>query len=176
MQKKDHAIFLSIMAVSWFYFIGAAYLTQVPNFTKIVLNSLRNNNHAFTHYLFDRNRNRLSPVRKDVRQKDRAGPCAPGCNRPERFWHRFIFCLSSICGGIYYEYPSIYKHIRKHSDHNRSFIYWYFRRILYYPFECIYSGPCTKRVQGKDNRRKQYTKCTSDGCFSSTGSTADRPF
>ena len=37
--KKDRAIFLSILAISWFWFIGAAYLTQVPNYTKRVLNA-----------------------------------------------------------------------------------------------------------------------------------------
>ncbi len=37
--KKDRAIFLSILATSWFWFLGAAYLTQIPNFTREVLNS-----------------------------------------------------------------------------------------------------------------------------------------
>lgn len=37
--KKDRAVFLSILAVSWFWFLGAAYLTQIPNFTKEVLNA-----------------------------------------------------------------------------------------------------------------------------------------
>ncbi|WP_070963723.1 MFS transporter [Vibrio sonorensis] len=36
--KSDRVIFLSIMAISWFWFLGAAYLTQFPNFTKIHLN------------------------------------------------------------------------------------------------------------------------------------------
>ena len=35
--KADRSIFLSILAVSWFWFIGASYLTQVPNFTKEIL-------------------------------------------------------------------------------------------------------------------------------------------
>ncbi|MCG8312432.1 MAG: MFS transporter [Pseudomonadales bacterium] len=35
--RKDHAVFLSIMAISWFWFLGAAYLTQLPNFTPEVL-------------------------------------------------------------------------------------------------------------------------------------------
>jgi len=26
------------MAISWFWFIGAAYLTQFPNYSKVVLN------------------------------------------------------------------------------------------------------------------------------------------
>jgi 1-acyl-sn-glycerol-3-phosphate acyltransferase len=37
--KKDRAIFLSILAVSWFWFLGAAYLTQIPNYTREVLNA-----------------------------------------------------------------------------------------------------------------------------------------
>lgn len=37
--KKDRAIFLSILAISWFWFLGAAYLTQIPNFAKQVLNA-----------------------------------------------------------------------------------------------------------------------------------------
>ncbi|ANU36831.1 MFS transporter [Vibrio scophthalmi] len=36
--KSDRIIFQSIMAISWFWFLGAAYLTQFPNFTKIYLN------------------------------------------------------------------------------------------------------------------------------------------
>ncbi len=37
--KKDRTLFLSMLAVSWFWFIGAAYLAQVPNYTKTVLNA-----------------------------------------------------------------------------------------------------------------------------------------
>ncbi|MEH0761350.1 MFS transporter [Vibrio sp. 16] len=36
--KADKTIFLALMAISWFWFLGAAYLTQFPNFTKIYLN------------------------------------------------------------------------------------------------------------------------------------------
>lgn len=36
--KRDHAIFQSIIAISWFWFLGAVYLTQFPNFTKFYLN------------------------------------------------------------------------------------------------------------------------------------------
>jgi len=36
--KSDRVIFLSIMAISWFWFLGATYLTQFPNFTNIHLN------------------------------------------------------------------------------------------------------------------------------------------
>lgn len=36
--KRDRAIFQSIMAISWFWFLGAVYLTQFPNFTKLHLN------------------------------------------------------------------------------------------------------------------------------------------
>lgn len=36
--KSDRVIFQSIMAISWFWFLGAAYLTQFPNFTKVYLN------------------------------------------------------------------------------------------------------------------------------------------
>lgn len=32
--RKNEAIFLSIMAISWFWFLGASYLTQFPNFGK----------------------------------------------------------------------------------------------------------------------------------------------
>ncbi|ENM5882189.1 MFS transporter [Vibrio metoecus] len=35
--KRDRAIFQSIMAISWFWFLGAVYLTQFPNFTKLYL-------------------------------------------------------------------------------------------------------------------------------------------
>ncbi len=36
--KSDRVILLSIMAISWFWFLGATYLTQFPNFTKLHLN------------------------------------------------------------------------------------------------------------------------------------------
>ncbi|MFG0606694.1 MFS transporter [Vibrio mimicus] len=36
--KRDRAIFQSIMAISWFWFLGAVYLTQFPNFTQLYLN------------------------------------------------------------------------------------------------------------------------------------------
>jgi 1-acyl-sn-glycerol-3-phosphate acyltransferase len=36
--KSDRIVFQSIMAISWFWFLGAAYLTQFPNFTKVYLN------------------------------------------------------------------------------------------------------------------------------------------
>ncbi|GAK85037.1 1-acyl-sn-glycerol-3-phosphate acyltransferase [Vibrio ponticus] len=36
--KADRVVFQSLMAISWFWFLGAAYLTQFPNFTKIHLN------------------------------------------------------------------------------------------------------------------------------------------
>ncbi len=36
--KKDHITHQSIMAISWFWFLGACYLTQFPNFTRLHLN------------------------------------------------------------------------------------------------------------------------------------------
>jgi len=36
--RKEHSVFLSILGISWFWFLGASYLTQIPNFTKQVLN------------------------------------------------------------------------------------------------------------------------------------------
>ncbi|MCG9579669.1 MFS transporter [Vibrio tubiashii] len=36
--KADKTIFRALMAISWFWFLGAAYLTQFPNFTKLYLN------------------------------------------------------------------------------------------------------------------------------------------
>jgi len=35
--RKEHSVFLSILGISWFWFMGASYLTQIPNFTKHVL-------------------------------------------------------------------------------------------------------------------------------------------
>ncbi|MCA6062985.1 MFS transporter [Thalassolituus marinus] len=32
--RKDRAVFLSIMAISWFWFLGAGYLTQFPNLAR----------------------------------------------------------------------------------------------------------------------------------------------
>jgi len=32
--RKDRTVFLSILAISWFWFIGATYLTQLPNFAR----------------------------------------------------------------------------------------------------------------------------------------------
>lgn len=36
--KNDNMIHKTILAISWFWFLGACYLTQFPNFTKIYLN------------------------------------------------------------------------------------------------------------------------------------------
>ncbi|MBV2129511.1 MFS transporter [Arsukibacterium indicum] len=33
----NRTLYLSVMAISWFWFLGASYLTQFPNFTKTVL-------------------------------------------------------------------------------------------------------------------------------------------
>lgn len=35
--KSDRTIFQAMMAISWFWFLGATYLTQFPNFTKLFL-------------------------------------------------------------------------------------------------------------------------------------------
>lgn len=35
--KQQKAVFLSILGISWFWFLGATYLTQFPNFAKIYL-------------------------------------------------------------------------------------------------------------------------------------------
>ncbi|NOY69636.1 MAG: MFS transporter [Deltaproteobacteria bacterium] len=35
--RNIHSVFLSIIAISWFWFLGMAYLTQLPNYTKNVL-------------------------------------------------------------------------------------------------------------------------------------------
>ncbi|WP_333607915.1 MFS transporter [Arsukibacterium sp.] len=34
---RNRTLYLAIMAISWFWFLGASYLTQFPNFTKTVL-------------------------------------------------------------------------------------------------------------------------------------------
>ncbi len=36
--RADRTVFQCIMAISWFWFLGATYLTQFPNFTKVFLN------------------------------------------------------------------------------------------------------------------------------------------
>ena len=35
--RRQRAVFLSILGISWFWLLGAAYLTQLPNFTRHVL-------------------------------------------------------------------------------------------------------------------------------------------
>lgn len=35
--RRNRVVFLSVMGISWFWFLGACYLTQIPNFTKNVL-------------------------------------------------------------------------------------------------------------------------------------------
>jgi 1-acyl-sn-glycerol-3-phosphate acyltransferase len=37
--KSNHTVFLSILGISWFWFFGAVVLTQMPNYTKLVLGS-----------------------------------------------------------------------------------------------------------------------------------------
>ena len=40
-SRENHAVFLSVMAISWFWFLGAGYLTQLPNFAHHALNGDR---------------------------------------------------------------------------------------------------------------------------------------
>ena len=35
--RRERSVFLSILGISWFWLLGAAYLTQLPNFTRTVL-------------------------------------------------------------------------------------------------------------------------------------------
>lgn len=35
--RRERSVFLSILGISWFWLMGAAYLTQLPNFTRTVL-------------------------------------------------------------------------------------------------------------------------------------------
>jgi len=35
--KQNRVVFLSILGISWFWFLGATYLTQLPNYTKVEL-------------------------------------------------------------------------------------------------------------------------------------------
>lgn len=37
--RREQSVFLSVMGISWFWFLGASYLTQIPNYTKIILGS-----------------------------------------------------------------------------------------------------------------------------------------
>lgn len=37
-SRDIKSVFLSIIGISWFWFLGAAYLTQLPNYAKVVLN------------------------------------------------------------------------------------------------------------------------------------------
>lgn len=37
--RTNRTVFLSILGVSWFWFLGATYLVQLPNYTKTVLNA-----------------------------------------------------------------------------------------------------------------------------------------
>ncbi len=34
---KDRVVFLSVLGISWFWFLGATYLVQLPNYTKTIL-------------------------------------------------------------------------------------------------------------------------------------------
>ncbi|WP_373498344.1 MFS transporter [Desulfococcus sp.] len=37
--RRIHSVFLSVLGISWFWFLGSAYLTQIPNFTRFILKS-----------------------------------------------------------------------------------------------------------------------------------------
>ncbi|HIF9409579.1 TPA: MFS transporter [Photobacterium damselae] len=37
--KANRTVFLSILAISWFWFLGATYLTQLPNFSKLFISA-----------------------------------------------------------------------------------------------------------------------------------------
>ncbi|AOE49059.1 MFS transporter [Kangiella sediminilitoris] len=40
--RTNRVVFLSILGISWFWFYGAVFLTQIPNFTKVSLNGNEN--------------------------------------------------------------------------------------------------------------------------------------
>ncbi|GAA0205530.1 MFS transporter [Kangiella japonica] len=40
--RQNKVVFLSILGISWFWFYGAVFLTQIPNFTKVSLNGNEN--------------------------------------------------------------------------------------------------------------------------------------
>lgn len=40
--RANRVVFLSILGISWFWFYGAVFLTQIPNFTKVSLNGNEN--------------------------------------------------------------------------------------------------------------------------------------
>ncbi|MEE4355321.1 MAG: MFS transporter [Desulfococcaceae bacterium] len=35
--RRIHSVFLSVLGISWFWFLGSCYLTQIPMFTKVIL-------------------------------------------------------------------------------------------------------------------------------------------
>lgn len=37
--KMTHAVWMAVLAISWFWFLGATYLTQFPNFARLHLNA-----------------------------------------------------------------------------------------------------------------------------------------
>jgi len=37
--RKNWDIWMAILAISWFWFLGATYLTQIPNFSRVTLNA-----------------------------------------------------------------------------------------------------------------------------------------
>lgn len=37
--REKRPVFLSILGISWFWFLGAAYLTQIPNYSRLILKS-----------------------------------------------------------------------------------------------------------------------------------------
>ena len=38
-MRKNRVVYLSILGISWFWFLGATYLTQLPNYTRLSLGS-----------------------------------------------------------------------------------------------------------------------------------------
>ena len=38
--RQSRTVFLSVIGISWFWFFGATYLAQFPNFTRVVLHEI----------------------------------------------------------------------------------------------------------------------------------------
>ena len=105
-MQKDRTVFLSVLGISWFWFLGAVYLSQFPVYTQGRALGERAGRDGAARALFGGRGRRVAAVRADVRAQDRDRPRTLRLDRPHAFRPGFLFrehrarrarCVRRLC-------------------------------------------------------------------------------
>ena len=95
--RGNRAIFLSCLGISWFWFYGSIYFTQLPNYTKVVLGGEPGRVYLDPHRVLGRHRCGFVPVRETVRAQGGNRPGAVRFDRHDRVRYRPVLRPSGQC-------------------------------------------------------------------------------